>query len=81
LVSPDDGELWPQNLPALRAFIAVSNQWRVAAGMTGIIYTSLDYAAAESGLRLAGITMTPDLWSDVQQFEAGALQGMREARS
>jgi hypothetical protein len=49
--------------------------------MTGIIYTSLDYAAAESGLRLAGITMTPDLWSDVQQFEAGALQGMREARS
>lgn len=68
-------------MPALRAFVAVANQWRVAVGMTGIIYTSLDYAAAESGLRLAGITMTPDLWSDVQQFEAGALQGMREARS
>lgn len=32
----------------------------------------LDYTAARAGLRLAGMKVTPDLWSDVQVIEAAA---------
>ena len=81
LPATSDADLWPQNLPAVSAFVAVSNQWRCAAGLGGLIYTSLDYAAAESGLRLAGITTTPELWADVRTIERGAIAAMREARS
>ena len=40
--------------------------------MGGIYYQGLDYAGAEAGLRLAGLTMTPALWGEVRVIEAGA---------
>ena len=43
---------------------------------TGPRAIGLDYAAAEIGLRMAGIEMTPDLWSDVGQIELGARSAM-----
>lgn len=36
------------------------------------VWLGLDYAAAEAGLRLAGIAATPELWSDIRLIEAGA---------
>lgn len=39
----------------------------------------LDYGAAESGLKLAGIAITPDLWAAVRVIEVGVLESLNEA--
>jgi hypothetical protein len=70
-------EVWPDALPAIDAFLAVSGQWRVTPAGRVI---GLDYTAVRAGLDLAGIEMTPDLWSDVQQIEQGALVGLNGDR-
>lgn len=36
----------------------------------------LDYTAAEAGLRLAGVAVTPEIWAGVQMIEAGAIDEM-----
>lgn len=51
----------------------VAGQWRITPGGKVI---GLDYGAVRAGLDLAGITVTPDLWSDVQLIEGGALRGL-----
>lgn len=65
--------VWPEHVPALTAFLAVSGQWRVLArqGQPDRVL-GLDYAAAEAGLRLAGIAVTPDTWTELRLIEAGA---------
>lgn len=61
----------------MRAFLAVSRQWRTAPmGMGGMRWLGLDAAGAEAGFRLAGIEMTPDLWSAVRVIEAGAISAL-----
>ena len=77
----DDEGLWAAHLPAFLAFLAICTQWRVVAGDAGLIHTGLDYAAADAGLRRAGIETTPDLWADLQAIETGALAALREDRS
>lgn len=69
----DDDGLWPRHEAALDAFLAIAGQWRVAPSGR---FLGLDYAAARAGLDLAGIEMTPDLWSEVQEIEAGARTGL-----
>jgi Phage related hypothetical protein (DUF1799) len=74
--------IWPENAPAVVAFLAVAAQWRGIAQMEGgTHWLGLDHAAAKAGFDLAGITMTPDLWNEVQLVEAGAcaaLNGQRD---
>ena len=64
--------LWPGQEVPVRAFLAVSTQWRVA-GMGAVI--GLDYAGARAGLEAEGITVSPDDWRDLRAIEAGALEG------
>lgn len=40
------------------------------------VWLGLDYSAAEAGLRLAGIAVTPELWADVREIEQGALEAL-----
>jgi hypothetical protein len=74
--------IWPENEPAVTAFLAVATQWRGVAQMDGgTHWLGLDQAAAKAGFDLAGITMTPDLWNEVRLVEAGAkvaLNGQRD---
>ena len=66
--------IWEDHLPALHVFLSVMNQWRALALADGRIhYYGLDYSAVTAGLGLAGITVAPELWADVQVIEAGAL--------
>ena len=59
---------------ALHAFLHVATQWRVVAPGDGTLRrTGLDYTAAAKGLELAGVAVTPALWSDIQLIEAGAI--------
>ena len=77
----EEAGLWEINLPALEAFSVIGTQWRVLPlGEGRLIYTGLDYAAAAAGLALAGLTVPPDIWSDVQVIEAGALGALNRNR-
>lgn len=73
---PQDEGLWPENVAAVTAFLVVSNQWRCTGGPGGVVWHGMDYTAAEAGLRLANVTVTPGLWSDVQMIEAGAVEAL-----
>lgn len=66
--------VWEENVAALEAFLAVSTQWRCLALADGSVQrTGLDYTAAHRGLEMRGIVMTPDLWTEVQLIEFGAI--------
>lgn len=74
LTEPEDG-VWAENVPAVRAFLAVSTQWRVTIDWRGVRrLTGLDYQGAAAGLRLAEIEVTPDIWAGVRAIEAGAIE-------
>ncbi|OWV43183.1 hypothetical protein CDZ95_10340 [Mameliella alba] len=75
LLRAEDAEeaLWPEHVAALEAFAVVSTQWRIEPRFGAATrWLGLDYAAAEAGLRLAGIEVTPGLWADIRQIEQGA---------
>ncbi|MDO5614453.1 MAG: DUF1799 domain-containing protein [Paracoccus sp. (in: a-proteobacteria)] len=75
---PDDG-IWPAHIDALAAFLAVANQWRCHVYPDGSTHwLGLDYTAAASGLTLAGITPTPDLWDQIRSIEDGAAQELNK---
>lgn len=77
----DHDGIWPCNLSALRAFLAVSTQWRAVERSEGQLrWIGLDYAGARAGLDLAGIAVTPDLWADVQTIETAARAALNERR-
>lgn len=77
LVADNEKGIWREHWPALQAYLAISTQWRMVADFnTGPRAIGLDYAAAEVGLKFAGIEMTPDLWSDVKLIEIGARSAM-----
>jgi hypothetical protein len=77
----EDGEgVWPENLPAVAAFLAVATQWRVVGLADGSLRTTgLDYAGARAALDALNVEVTPGLWSDVQVIEDGALAGLNKA--
>jgi hypothetical protein len=76
---PTGRGVWPQNVAAVRAFLAVCNQWRtISAGLAGPRVIGLDYGAARDGLALSGIEASPDLWAEVQVIEGAAMAAMRE---
>lgn len=75
---PDDDEVgvWPQNEDAVRAWLSVESQIRYTPVGDGSVATGLDYAGARAGMRLAGLKVTPGLWSDVQVIEAAAVAAL-----
>lgn len=75
---PDEDEIgiWPGNEAAVRAFLSVESQIRFTQFGETSMAIGLDYAGARAGLRLAGLKVTPDLWSDVQVIEAAAIAAL-----
>ncbi len=67
----DEAGLWPEHLPALHAYLAVADQWRIVMGEKAV-WLGLDYTAVQAGFGLAGLTVTPAEWADVQTIEEGA---------
>ena len=63
-------KVWPENWPALQAFLAVQTQW--ASGMGGA--TGLDYMRVRAGLEMAGIEVTPELFQSLRLMESAALE-------
>ncbi|AGH58014.1 hypothetical protein RHVG_00049 [Rhodovulum phage RS1] len=73
-LAPEPFEIWAEHWPAVSAFLTISTQWRVAASGFGSRYLGLDYSGVEAGLRLAGITLSPEQWDDLRSIEAGAMK-------
>ncbi|MFD1914112.1 DUF1799 domain-containing protein [Halodurantibacterium flavum] len=72
---PEPDGLWPDHVDAALAFLAISGQWRGLALADGSVrWIGLDYTAAQAGLALAGLTVTPELWSEIRLIEAGAVE-------
>ena len=72
-------ELWPENEPAVLAWLAIRTQW-VHAGIGGV-RVGLNYAGAESGLRLGGHDLA--LWPEIHVLERETLNidaGKRKAK-
>lgn len=76
-------QVFAENWPAVVAFLSVSTQWRAISRMDGSVYwQGLDYAGAERGFAMAGITIDPALWGEIRVMEAAArnrLNGMMES--
>ena len=75
---PEDG-VWPQNAPAVEAFLRVRTLFRAPGAFGGPC--GLDYGGVPNGLTLAGIEVTPELWAQIQAIEAGAIDAVMERRS
>ncbi len=70
----DSHGIWPENVPAVEAFLRVQTQWRYACPGDGTVRRlGLDYPGVKAGLDLAGAEMTPDLFAELQVIEAGVL--------
>jgi Phage related hypothetical protein (DUF1799) len=73
----DDDGVWPENVPAVLAFLQGCTQWRVVpVGMGGMLVTGLDYGALRVGLDAAEVRVTPELWGDIRIIESGAMAAM-----
>ncbi|UFZ05454.1 DUF1799 domain-containing protein [Bradyrhizobium ontarionense] len=86
--------LWPENVPIVRAFLAVASQWRIvprsAGGMitpmggtiapTVPVVIGLDYAGVRAGLDAEGFAITPELWRGLRTMEAAACAAFNEDR-
>lgn len=74
----------PDNVTALRWFLAMQTQWRVTALSTmeraELRRTGLDYAAAEPVARMSGLATEPDDFARLRVLEAEALGAWAEAQ-
>ncbi len=68
--------VWPEGWEAWNAFLAVQTQF--AHGMGGP--TGLDYTRVASGLALAGIAATPELFQQLRLVEASVLDTLNAER-
>jgi len=77
LESGGETGIWVDNVAAFDAFLAVSTQWSMTAGLDGrLIALGLDYTGVKAGLKLAGIKVDPDLWAAIRIIETGARDAM-----
>lgn len=71
-------EIMPNNWESFTAFIACQTQWRMLAGMGGVIWTGLDYGSSK--LVLDDRNAKPGVFADVRRMESAALPILNEVR-
>lgn len=69
----------PQNAEALRAFLRIRPLFRTPGPFGGPC--GLDYGGCRDGLEMAGYTVTPELWAQIQAIEAGAIEAVMRKRA
>jgi len=79
----DDDGVWPENLETVRAFLAVTTQFRVVSVGGGfapsrLVTMGLDYAGVRAGLDAEGFAITPELWRDLREMEGAAVAALNE---
>jgi hypothetical protein len=69
-------EVYACNQGVLTAFLSVSTQWRVVAGMAGMIRLGLDYGGVLAALKLLGVPKgdRPRIFEGLRAMEQAALE-------
>lgn len=70
---PEHFEVMRANADSIAAWLAVETQWRIAAGMGGIVWLGLDYSAVDIALRRLKFDDPDAVFGDLQIMEAEAL--------
>ncbi|MEN9671433.1 MAG: hypothetical protein RL018_1710 [Pseudomonadota bacterium] len=75
VIEKQDFEVLPENLMAVQVFLAMQTNWRVIAGMAGIVWQGLDYSALPAVFQLMAIPKKqhPALFQDLRLMEAEAV--------
>ena len=71
----------PDNWTAYRVFEACITQWRVIAGMGGIIRQGLEYPSVMTVMDAWGIKKRRKIFNQVRLLEAGALSVINEQQN
>lgn len=66
------------NADSLDAWLGCDSQWRIAAGMGGLIWLGLDYSAVDVVLRRAQVADPDAVFMDLQIMEGAALKVLSE---
>lgn len=68
------------NVQTVRIWLGSETQWRVAAGMRGIVWLGLDYGAVDVLLRRSGLEegSASEVFGDLMLMEAEALAAFAE---
>jgi hypothetical protein len=72
IATEDDAfEIWKENWPSLRVWLAVETQWRIVIAGSSMIWLGLDYSAVDVVLRRHKAEDT--VFEDLQDMEQAAL--------
>lgn len=70
---PEGFQVWPVNMPVVRAWNAIDTQWRTETLADGRVHwIGLDYAAVRAGYDMGGLRIEPRIWAGVQLMERAA---------
>lgn len=70
---PELVEVWAWHLPAMELFDAMRTQWHAVAGLGGLVFLGLDYAALPVVQQQLGQQPDRELFQQLQTMERGAL--------
>lgn len=79
---PKGFEVWPENMGIVDIWLLICGQWATDPLADGRVhFHALDYARVESGLKLAGVSITPAEWTGVRVMERTARDAMNGVRN
>lgn len=74
----EDFSVMRSNADSLDAWLGCDSQWRIAAGMGGLIWLGLDYAGVDVVLRRSRLKDPDTVFLDLQIMEGEALKVLSE---
>jgi hypothetical protein len=79
---PPEHEVWPENWATWRTWLELATQWRLVAGVAGVIHQGIEFASVPLALELAGVTADerPDVLRGLKDMEQAALAVFNEAK-
>ncbi len=73
----DGFAVWPENWPAVQAFLTCATQWRTAVAGLGVpLFIGLDYAACQAVLTAEGRGLDGAGWTRLRTMEAAAAEAL-----
>lgn len=68
-------EVWPENWPTWNAWLHLATQWRMIAGMAGVVHQGIEFASIPLALELAAVTPEerPAVLKGLREMERAAL--------
>lgn len=73
-------EVWAQNWPVVQLFLACQSQWRMAVGLSGMVWLGLDYPGVDVVMRRRRMTRTNSAFEALQAMEFAALRVLQRQR-